>query len=500
MKMTHIAAACVAALAGVSAPAFARTACEAPQLQVHLCGAPAPDNFIDTIATGMFVGTKGTDWFKYLDNVDGKQQRAYFGTMKSTADIPANLQGKKVLFIKRSTGGSVFGVNPVARGHKLATLAVSATTCVAAGVDFKCSVVGTDPNAALPTGAGQMPDFGVSDVAPNLFKGPLNVEFGQSALDPSEAANLTVAGVNVLAMGLAVTNAVPMSTHFSRATYGALLAGNINAWSTLGVAPAAGDQVVACRRVPGSGTQTSYNWFFNNFPCATDSLAGSGSTQPARMSDSAGYQASGSGTAADPYVIDVAAGYTVIENSTSGNVRDCMDKAAAGGVHTFKDEEGKSYKVDFGTGGYGAVGVLSVDSLNDDRSNADATKWAKGPTAAATGYSFRALDGAAAMYDTSNTSTLVVGTTGTTGILPTKANLIEGNYEFASELTMQYLSTLSGLKKDFADFFIARAGDPAFNTNGWVAALPPAYDPSTTPNVAKSTRFGNMCSPLQRLY
>jgi hypothetical protein len=505
MKMTHIAAACAVALAGAATPAFALTAFQTPDLTVYLSGATAPDNFLETTATNMYVGTKGTDWFKYIDNGDGKQQRAFFGTMKSTVDIPAALQGKKVLFIKRSTGGSVFGVNPVARAQALATLKVSAATCAASGVDFKCAVQGIDPGVGAPTGQEVVPDFGVSDVAPNLFKGPLNVEFGQSALDPAEVANLTVVGVNVLAMGLPVTNVIPMTTHISRATYGALLSANIATWSQLGIAaPAAGDQVVACRRVPGSGTQTSYNWFFNNFPCTDGSVAGSGYTQPARMSDSAGYQASGSGTDADPYVIDVTAGYTVIENSTSGNVRDCLDKAAAGGVHKFKDEEGKSYKVDFGTGGYGAVGTLSVDSLNDDRkTSSDSTKWAKGPTNAANGYSFRALDGAAAMYDTNDTATLVVGTTGTTGILPTKANLIDGNYEFASELTMQYRNDLTGLKKTFADFFIARSGDPAFNGSGWVAALPPTYTPGTTGfdvNVAKGTRFGNMCAPLQRLF
>jgi hypothetical protein len=493
MKLNKLSAACAIALAGVSSQAFALGAFDTPDLTIFLSGATAPDNFLEQIATGMFVGTKGTDWFAYIDSVDTKQQRAFFGTMKGTADgVPASVAGKKVLFIKRSTGGSVFGVNPVARAEGLAVLKVTSAGCsstgVPAGYHYKCPVVGVDPGVGAPTGEEMVADFGVSDVSPAMFKEPLNVEFGKTQLSPAEVAGMTVKQVNTLAMGLAVTNAIPDTTYFSRAVYGALLSGNLTDWTQVdaGLAPAAGTQVVVCRRVPGSGTQTSYNWFFNNFPCAADSLAGSGYTQPTRMSDSASGIVSGSGTSGDPYVIDPSAGYTVLENSTSGNVADCMSKAAAGGVHTFKDEEGKSYSVNFGSGGYGAVATLSVDSLG--KSGNAANKW-----------SYRAIDGAGMYYDSDSGSAVVPASTGN-GVHPSKDNLIEGKYEFASELTMQYRNSLAGQKKDFVDFFIGRAGDPAFNTSVWVAALPPTYDPTTTANVAKATRNGNMCSPLQRLY
>jgi hypothetical protein len=491
MQFKKLAAACAVAFA--AAPAFALNAFDTPDLKVYLSGASAPDNFLETIASGMYVGAKGTDWFAYVDSGTGTHSRAFFGTMKGTADgVPAALAGKKVMLIKRSAGGSVFGVNPVARAEALAVLNVDAAACsnvsVPAGYNWKCPVVGVDPGVGAPTGQEAVPDFGVSDVSPAMFKEPFNVEFGKSQLSPAEVANMTITQVNTLAMGLAVTNAIPASTHLSKAVYGALLSGNIGDWTQVdpALAPAAGTQVLVCRRVPGSGTQTSYNWFFNNFPCSTQSIAGSGDTAPTRMSDSASGIVSGSGTSGDPYVIDPSAGYTVLENSSSGDVRNCMAKAAGGGVHTFKDEEGKSYRVDFGTGGYGAVAVLSVDSLNSTGNAAN--KW-----------SFRSIDGAGMYYDSDSTSAIVPTSTGT-GVHPSKDNLIEGKYEFAAELTMQYRNDLAGLKKSFADFFIARAGDPAFNTASWVAALPPAYDPTTTANVAKATRFGNMCAPLQRLF
>lgn len=515
MQIKKLSAACAVALAGMSAPAFALTAFDTPDLTVFLTGASAPDNFLEQIATGMFNGAvKGTDYFKYIDNGDGKQQRAFFGTMKTTAvdsTIPAALSGKKVLFIKRSAGGSVMGVNPVARAEGLAVLKVASTTCtqvttgtppVPVAGEYKCSVVGVDPGVGAPTGEEVAADFGVSDVGPALFKEPFNVEFGKTQLSTAEVDGMTVKPVNVLAMGLAVTNTIPDTTYFSKAIYGALISGNIADWTQVdpSLAPAAGtDKVVVCRRVPGSGTQTSYNWFFNNFPCSTGSIAGSGNTQPTRMADSASGVVSGSGTSADPFVIDPTAGYTVIENSTSGNVRDCLTKAANGGTHTFKDEEGKSYRVNFGSGGYGAVGILSVDSLPANSSLATPLIGATDP-ATGLGFSFRAADGAGAMWDsTPATATTTVATSGN-GVHPTKANLIEGKYEFAVELTMQYRNDLTALKKTFADFFIARAGHPDYNTNAWVAALPPVYDPTTTANVAKGTHNGNMCAPLQRLY
>lgn len=489
MQFKKLAAA--VAVACAAAPAFALNAFDTPDLTVYLSGASAPDNFLEQIATGMYTGAKGTDWFAYVDNGSGTHSRAFFGTMKGTVDgVPATLAGKKVLLIKRSAGGSVFGVNPVARTEALAVLNVNSSVCTptTGAYNYKCPVVGVDPGVGTQTGEEKVPDFGVSDVSPALFKEPLNVEFGKSQLSPAEVANLTIKPVNTLAMGVAVTNAIPATTYISKAVYGALLSGNIADWTQVdaGLAPAAGSQVLVCRRVPGSGTQASYNWFFNNFPCSTESIAGTGSTAPTRMSDSASGIVSGSGTSADPFVIDPTAGYTVLENASSGDVRNCMAKAAGGGVHTFKDEEGKSYSVDFGAGGYGAVAVLSVDSLGSTGNAAN--KW-----------SFRSIDGAGMYYDSDTGTAIVPASTGT-GVHPSKDNLVEGKYEFAAELTMQYLGSLSSLKKTFADFFIARAGNPTFNTNPWVAALPPTYDPTTTANVAKGTRFGNMCSPLQRLY
>ncbi len=513
MKLNKLKIACALALTGVSGQALALTPYEAQAIDlvngkdyVYLSGSSA-QNFLGTLVTQIFE----PGYITYYDNNgttssltdDGKLYRAYFGRVKNDSSIPAAfaaLKGKTLRLLHRVEGGSESGMSSVARATAVATLKMDAANCVLNAGIYRCAEAGMDPGAAAdPTNPlsnasyNKVPDAGVSDVAPNMFKGPFNVEFGSAELSSGEAAKLTSFPVNTLMMGLAVANTVPATgpnaTYLSRADYGAMLSGAVQDWtqvkSSLALAP--GPQVVVCRQTPGSGTQASYNWFFNNFPCTTQSIVGSGDTPPARMSDSASGVVSGSGTAADPFVIDPTAGYTVLENSTSGNVRDCLQKASTGGVHTFKDEEGKFYRVNFGTGGYGAVGVLSLDSLGKE-----------------SGWSFRNMDGAGD-YKLVSGSPVVTGT----GVAPSKANLVEGRYDFAAELAMQYrnatvngVPALSGNAKLFMDLFIQRGGHPDFNTSHWTAALPVRYDPATSPNVSKATRGGNgnMCKPLQRYY
>jgi len=216
------------------------------------------------------------------------------------------------------------------------------------------------------------------------------------------------------------------------------------------------------------------------------------------VADSASGVVSGAGTQADPFVIDPTQGYTVVENSTSSNVRDCLSRAQNRQPHTFVGDDGKWYRIAFNLGAdpFRAIGVLSVDSFG--QANPDGNGW-----------SFRSIDGAG-IYN-ANTQAFKAGSPGT-GVPPSKANLIAGRYDFAVELTLQYrkvgvtnehgdnVAALAGLKKTFIDYFITRAGAPEFNTGPATAALPIDFDPTSTANVARATRFGNTCSPLQKLY
>lgn len=507
MKLKSLAFACAMMAAGSSFAAGTVNIGGVAHQVVYFSGASAPDNFLNDIAEGVLTG---------ITYYTASNYRAYAGAANG---VPGVTNGTRVLFIKRSAGGSVFGVNPVARAQRVKTIDV--TNCTGgAGTKaspFTCAIVGTDPgepNHAAAANAGLVIDFGVSDVEPAMFAGPLNTENDTPALAPDEVARLRVQPVNQLMMGLAATNTVADTTVFSRSTYGAMLNGQITTWDQ--VDPSLEGDVVVCRRVEGSGTQTAYNWFFGNFPCANGA---NGAIEPARMTASYGWKTSGSGTSGDPYIIDPSAGYTVIENSSSGNVRSCMQAANNGADYTFtswdpEEQKTNTFKVPFSNvGPMKAIATVSLDSYTST-----------------SGWSFRNLDGAGTFNAATQTPSA-----NATGITPSKDNLIKGRYDFVVELSIQdrsvpvtneqgdSVAAIAGVQKAFADEIVKRAGSPKFTGNfentgvqvstpNAFASLPQFFAGLATAGgaevdgngvryadrfVSKFTREANTCSPLK---
>lgn len=515
-KLAVASAMAVAALSGqamAAAPGIATT----PDIDVYLTGASAPQNILGALAQTLFgANTAGTfnNYHVFYDNGAniGASYRAYYGALQSPITVNSPTVGSvtlaagtKVRLINRNKGGSVWGVDPVARTQNIAWMNPTGSNCTlqtntSLAYQYLCAESGSDTNAADVN--NRVSDFGVSDVEPAMFKGPLNVEGSAAQLSPAELATLTPTGVSGLLFGIPATASVPAGINFTRGLYSSLLSGITQDWTTVdgaingGIAdPAAKTQVVICRRVQGSGTQTTYNAYFNNFPCAANSAV-PGVAAPLRMGDSAGFTETASTITVNP-----AAGFTVIENSASGDVRACLDKAQVGGVHTvnYLTDAGvtKTVTANFGTGGYRAIGTLSLDST---------------PNA---NWSFRNLNGQA----------------------PNKTNLRNGNYDFFGELSMQYNNTghnnyypIAGLndttnwaftpptsasaayiknKRAFIEEFIRRAGDPAIlnaitnvQLKNATAALPLAYVPDETTALGLNTMYvthqGNACSPVVR--
>lgn len=523
MQLKKITFAVAAALA--VSPAFALfdpiDVPSASTTKIYLTGATAPDGFIAGAVTDMLdVGFKT---YRNDDLSQAFQYRAWFGAAK--AGIPGVTAGTAVLLIKRSKGGSVWGVDPVALGSRIQSL--DFTTCGASGAHvadgttytYLCGTKGLDPDSPNFTSAtlntGDVSDVGVSDVAPFMFKGPYNLEFGTLVALPA-ITNASINGgggldaldikaVNTLMMGIVATNSVPATTRFSTVDYANMLAGNVQTWSKVDPSLTTGNtHVVVCRRVNGSGTQASYNWYFNHFPCQN---AFAGVMAPADMTaDSASGIVNGDGSVGFPFEIDPTVGLTVVNNSTSGDVRNCLIKANTFADHAFKGDDGFNYLIKFSnsTTPFRAIGLLSVDSYNStgSGSNGEGTNW-----------TFRMLDGAGTYAPGTD-----VASVGATGTAPSKANLLSGAYPFAAELTMQYrklavknpqgdsiAALAAGTKKAFTDEFIKRAGDPVKiglnSKHKAFAALPELYSAITNPaQVAKGYRKGNMCAPLKRLY
>jgi hypothetical protein len=494
MQASKIVIACALACAAMSAQAAGPTIPVGTKV-IYLGGATAPDTYLADIANSLLTGVVSAH-----NTGNGTDYRAYLGKANGITGI-AN--GTDILFIKRSKGGSVWGVDPVARANRTEIIDLANCTAGTGGFTWDCGVKGIDPGIAgndSPSNVGMVPDFGVADVEPGLFREPFNTENGNPALSPLELAHLTNKPAYQLMMGVVATNAVSASTHLSRTAYGAMLAGKIQDWSSI---DGSTDPVVVCRRVNGSGTQTSYNWFFTGFPC-NDTRSGYLSNSPAAVSDSAGYGVGGTGTQADPILIDPTAGYTVVENTGSGDVRNCLKAAQNHTDHIVQGSNNMWYKVQFSnsTNPFKAIGVLSLDSYGKE-----------------SGWSFRTMDGAGTVAKNATTG-LLEASAGATGIAPTKDNLVNGKYDFVVEGSFQYRNTTvtnpngdvvakpDTTKQAFINEFIKRAGDIKYTGNVGAtintvpqayASLPQYFDYVANPNtVSKYTREGNTCAPLIR--
>jgi hypothetical protein len=534
MKFTKLALACsfaFATMAAQAAPgdvgAIAAAAAVPDSNVIFFSGASAPDNFLASVIGGMFQ-----PGFTSVTGIgDAVNYRAFVGT--AAAGIPGITAGTPLILIKRSQGGSVFGVDPVAKAQLIRTLAVKSASCIegANATTYTCPIVGTDPVGNTNGTGGAVPDIGVSDVEPALFKTPFNTENGTGQLTNAELTSLISLPVNQLMMGIVATNAVTATTNLSRSQFGGALAGKIDTWDTIENSTN-GSPMVVCRRVNGSGTQASYNWFFTGFPCNAASSGFLG-TPPADVTNSFGYDGAHTGTTLDPFIIDPTAGLTIVENSGSGDVRNCLSSAYYGVDHFVQGDSGKYYRVTFsgvtgtpvGTiasttagapaitrgGPSKAIGNLSFDSFGNANSafayrppvingttgaitNPNTYTFANDPSGLSnSGWSFRQLDGAGVFNGATQAVTAGPGT----GISPSKTNLVNGKYDFVVELTMQRRNSLSALKTSFFNNLRTRLGATTNTTNVAFATLPDIASWATNPTtVNKFSRGGNTCAPL----
>jgi hypothetical protein len=519
MKIKHLTAACALAFAGTAGQAHAFDT-TMPALQVYLSGASAPQRFFSAIVAQLFEPGFRT----YFDSNntagtgdDGRNYRAFIGTLRNADPVPPAIRGQQAKILYRTEGGSIFGVNPVARAQPLRTMLISRTDpakpgdgtvagggCTAeTGGSFRCPIVGNDPGVGTPTGQERVPDFGVSDLPPVMFIGAINNEFGATELTDAERAALTVRPAVGIAMGIVANQQVPATVAFSRGLYANLLAGNITDWS---VVPGAGSgPVIVCRRQQGSGTQASYNWYMHDYPCTINTLLGTNHSVPARMSDTwdqasiDAQRAAGAGaTVGNPIIVTSGVGgFLVIENSTSGDARGCLAAANTGGTHNFRWDNGEHMRVVFGAP-RGAVGTLSLDSSG--AAVGEGVDW-----------SFRTLNGAGTW---TTSSTPRGGTQTGTGIAPSIENMVNGSWDLVGELTLQFRNQQVGsvpvptpAQQALIDTVIRQVGNPTVLNGQAVGAansfvgLPTVADPATWEpaadrnRISNFSRVANMCQP-----
>lgn len=477
MKLHHIAAAvAVLSLASVSAQAALVSAnpahntvvadAKANNRVISISGASAVRAGFYELVKKMFVGTP----IAFSSGANLSQD--YIAAAGVLASGSGAWSGKNVIVVYRVKGGSVFGVNSVARAESIDALDVN-TSCGAAGG------TGTDVSPYRCGTTLMVPDAGVSDVAPALFTSPVNTE-GETAaeqLTEAELADLTVTPIYSLAFGIPVTSTVPDTAKLNRATVSAIMTGNISNWSQ--VKDAGSGDIVICRRVPGSGSQAVMNLWAGNYPCSAEAQQ----TPADRDASSAWDAGARKFTAANG-----AGGLIVIENSSSSQVASCLTAAVNGGTYATADRDGTAVTVDFGTGGYKAIGVLSMDSL---ASSTATSKW-----------QFRSLDGAGKVVS-SGTAGAAPTLTGT-GRFPTLDSLMTGDWDLQGWISFNVPSRTAGnaAKADALAKFASAAQDPVIigataSLKQVAAAIPGgAYSGAQVLNVGYLNN--NQCAPLNR--
>lgn len=343
MKKSVLSAAITAvSLLGFSQASFAWGPTTTPDLEIFMSGASAQDKAIAALFNNLCdAGT--LDIFKDNNKAgsEGKDHTAYFCTLSST-NVPglsvngAPVSSAKVLFHKRSAGGSAQGVNPLIDGVAIAAMRIDNGNCTQQGATnvWFCNAQGANLTY-------QVSDAGISDVEPTLFIGP-NKPSNAEAVDPAAAsAALTVEPAAALLFGVPVSDNLYVALQraqgllagfggscqpgeyteacmpsLSKQQVAELISGQIKKWSEFkingvpltdlvtGLTYDSGDGIVRnvkpqdtkvhfCKRIDGSGTGAQMYAKFLNNPCSSAGLnpdwSGSSLTGPVK------HEVSGSG-------------------------------------------------------------------------------------------------------------------------------------------------------------------------------------------------------------
>lgn len=314
----------------VSGAVFAHAPTVTPDVEIFMSGASAQDKGIAALFADLCVA--GTlDVYKDILNVakPGKAHSAYYCTLDNAKVPGLSISNPKVLFHKRSAGGSAQGVNPVIDENAIDAMVINNSNCtetVAGSQDWRCTV--TNPGDLVSV----VSDAGVSDVNPEMFVGA-NTPAGESPVDASVVAQkMVVRSAAALVFGVPVNTALRNALQeaqfgvadpcvgaeteacmpsLSRHQVASLISGQIKNWGAFKVAGVpltsvastlpTDTKVTYCRRVNGSGTQAQQNAKFLNYPCSAGALA------------------------PKPAPGNAFTGPVVIENSGSGDVELCLN-------------------------------------------------------------------------------------------------------------------------------------------------------------------------------
>jgi ABC-type phosphate transport system substrate-binding protein len=417
--------------------------------EIYLSGASAALDYIEHLATSTSViaADRMCDStqpiYKFKDNGTGKDQNAYYCTLNPLNPQLVGLAGGKteLLIYKRSAGGSAMGVSPIiddAKGLPSASIAflnVDPSVCTVPALTAGLNVSTCTYSA---TTAGQFqnhkPDFGISDVDPEQFRG-VNTPAGFLAVNPSDVSsllNVDSAGGQVFGIGatLKLRNALQEAQFgvgnacvgseteacmpsLTRDQIASIVTGKLDSWKDLKIGASdlyttasaankpgnANARVHICTRTDGSGTKAQMGINFLNYPCST------AATAPKADTGALG---------------EVIASTQVHALASSGGVSECLRELDAG-----SNAIGTAFNNTYTTGG--ARWAIGIQGLEKNANQAEAWRFVK-------------ID----------------------GVAPTLANVAKGKYHDWAELTFQYSKThVWDTSEDLiVKEFIKAAGNP----------------------------------------
>jgi len=357
-KVNLIGAAVLASLSA-GAQAVYNPATESFDLIVNVSGASAMDNAVlDRVDLDMCQANANKAYLVQSGNTTSSLGN-YWG-VACDASAASGVTGK-VLFLKRSAGGSAAGVGPVNAAQNLAFIDRSSCSDADANGVYTCPTLNGSAEIPAVTG-GSIPVGGLSDVAPSGFVDPINggnfstydnleahefvtqlfgVVVNTSFRNALQAAQF---GSGSACVGAETEACMPSLTRhqiasiFSAdtglASWGSLrvnrdgLAGTNGEALTASPATAAyrtapfDTKVHVCRRVVGSGTQAQFQYNFLDNPSKT---ASGGALTPYTQSNTS-----------------FTTGPIIWNGSGSGDVENCLEAYESGTTKTITSATGST--------------------------------------------------------------------------------------------------------------------------------------------------------------
>jgi hypothetical protein len=361
-------------------------------------------------------------------------------------------------------GGSVIGVTPIVRDSNVGPDSIPYLSFVdETGCAAPANLAGTDSVTGFPLyncGLSQIhrPDIGVSDVQPSLFTGVnlpvLAAPYAGYSIAPGGLptdSKIKVQPVFAQGFGVALTKKLHDGliggvavTNLTHQQVSGLLSGAYDNWSQLGGPNA---PITLITRTKGSGTKAFFNAAFLENPCGA-------SVAPI-----------------DPTSTGPTGTLTVHEWDATGDLRnDLIAVDNAGGA---------------------GVAIIGLDSNSGNGLDASP------------GWTYATIDGRSVYV-----SNVALDVADGTADHILEDQIINGNWKYFSEATLQYRAgnggppvDLAGSTRNFADMIAAYASDPIVTRQvPGVVSLPAWSNNFPNPRVVSGgvsnfTRGGNTCAP-----